>query len=55
MTDDDLERARKKVDQQTKDANRRASLGERLRRWYEDQAAQNGFREMVDAITRGQM
>jgi hypothetical protein len=54
MADDDLERAKRKVAEQIKAANRRATLAERVRRWYQEQADQNGFREMIDAIIRGQ-
>lgn len=53
MRDEELERARKKVDQQTRETNKRVSLATAARRWYNEQMEQNGFREMVDAIVRG--
>lgn len=53
MANDDLERAKRKVEEQTRQANRRATMGERLRQWYSDQYEQNGFREMIDNIIGG--
>jgi len=53
VSQEDLERAKKKVDEQTRAANQRASLADRLRRWYVEQETQNGFREMIDTIVRG--
>lgn len=53
MNDEELRRAREKVEQQTRDANKRASIARRVKTWYDDQLEQNGFREMVDVIVRG--
>jgi hypothetical protein len=54
MTNDDLERAKRKVAQQTAAANQRATLAQRLKGWYQEQYEQNGFREMIDQIVRRQ-
>lgn len=54
MNNEDLERARAKVLAQTKATNRRVTIAQRVKQWYEDQADQNGFREMIDALIRGQ-
>lgn len=46
----DLENAKRKVDQQTRQADRRSTMAERIREWYREQAEENGFRQMIDKI-----
>jgi hypothetical protein len=53
VTDEELARAKQRVEHQTQEANRRSTLAGRIKAWYADQNERNGFREMVDVIVRG--
>lgn len=50
----DLERARKAVEQQKLDADRRANLAQKLGSWYLQQLEENRWRATVERIVRGE-
>lgn len=50
----ELERARREVAKQNRDADRRVTVARRLSTWYQEQLANNGWRETVEKIVRGE-
>lgn len=50
----EIERARREVTQQNRDAERRLTVARRLSTWYQQQLANNGWRETVEKIVRGE-